>query len=153
MIQAGDQPRIWINNADAVLRRRDTNPMANETDSSPFWCSCYNCRPMEIKTMDVCCGKLQSNCHSVEPMFVEGCLSEFALEIGQICYANSRAQTPRFNNENLRFIAYRNYIAWIHGKLGKGNRKPVPSCCVLRIRSVYPDPNNRYALYREWEAM
>lgn len=149
--QAEVQPRLWINEISRVQTIREETPEG--TDLSPQWCSCGNCRQMEIQKMDVCCGKLPLNCHTLDPMFTEGCLSQFALEIGQICYANFRAQAPRFNNENLRFIAYRNYIAWIHGKLGKGNRKPVPSCCVLKIRKSYPDPNNRYVLYKEWEGM
>ena len=152
MHQVEVQPRIWLHEAEKFQRQREAQN-SEQHSRSPSWCKCERCSVMEIEAMNVCCGKRPTACHTLEPMFNEGCLSEFALEIGQISYANSRAQAPRFNNENLRFIAYRNYIAWIHGLLGKGNRKPVPSCCVLQIRRCYPDPNNRYVLYKEWESM
>lgn len=150
---AENQPRVWIDEVSKLQAAAAEVQDNHENDPIPPWCSCSHCKKMEVSTMDVCCGKIPDKCHSKEPMFAEGCLSEFALEIGQICYANYRAQAPKFDNNNLRFIAYRNYIAWIFGRLGKANRKPVPSCCVLSIRGRFPDPNNRYVLYREWEAM
>ena len=52
------------------------------------------------------------------------------------------------NNENFRHAAYRQYILWQYGHLGKGNRRVVPSCCVREIRARYPSPNGIYTGYR-----
>ena len=56
-------------------------------------------------------------------------------------------QTDSFNfnhDRAYRLNAYRNFTCWVHGKLGKGNRKIIPSCVVTCIRKEFPDPNGNY---------
>ena len=51
------------------------------------------------------------------------------------------AKTPR--------VYYRQYIEWIHGRLGHNRRKPVPSCGLKAIREAFPSPDNRYVPFRQ----
>ena len=50
-------------------------------------------------------------------------------------------------NKSFRFIAYKQYIWWIYGKLGKDIRKPIPSCIVNKVRNIFPAPDNIYIPY------
>ena len=51
------------------------------------------------------------------------------------------------NNENFRHAAYRQYVLWQHGRLERGNRRIVPSCCAVAIPNRYLSPNRQYRGY------
>ena len=48
---------------------------------------------------------------------------------------------------NYRYHAYRSYTSYIHGLLGRWQRKVVPACLVKRIRELYPSADNTYVGY------
>jgi hypothetical protein len=51
--------------------------------------------------------------------------------------------------ENFRFIAYRNIFFFVYGRTrAKMKRFPLPSCLVMKVRSIYPDPNNTYTGFK-----
>ena len=51
--------------------------------------------------------------------------------------------------ENFRFIAYRNLVFMLYGRTRvKMPRLPLPSCFVLRVRDLYPDPNENYTNFK-----
>ena len=49
-----------------------------------------------------------------------------------------------FYFRNYRFAAYRQFISWIYGRLGKHVRQVIPSCIVWAIRTKYPSEDNQY---------
>ena len=54
-------------------------------------------------------------------------------------------------NRSLRFAAYKQFIWWVFQRLGKGNRRVIPSWVVWNIRKPYPEANGQYVLFNEGE--
>ena len=106
----------------------------------PEWCSCGMCRPMPTEIENKCC------CHSaiIQSTRVRRECVGYCNEISgrRPLLDNAR------NNENFRHAAYRQCILWQHGRLGQGNRRVIPSCCVLAIRARYPSANGIYRGFR-----
>jgi hypothetical protein len=47
-------------------------------------------------------------------------------------------------NEKRRKATYRNFVVRNYGHLGPGIRRPIPSCCVWKIRDKFPDSSSQY---------
>jgi hypothetical protein len=51
--------------------------------------------------------------------------------------------------ENYRFVAYRNMFILTYGRTrAKEECKPLPSCLVMRVRSLFLDPDNQYTGFK-----
>ena len=114
----------------------------------PPWCNCGNCRLMPTQMENKCCCARKLPCMSTTPLFQQLVLDANVLDIAMRYHKDVLALDDPRNNENFRHAAYRQYILWQYGRLGQGNRRVVPSCCVLAIRSRYPSPNGIYTGYR-----
>ena len=65
------------------------------------------------------------------------CLHKTILEATLGTWHIQQGENRRMNNENFRFIAYRQYIWWI------------PSCVLKAISKAFPSPDNRYVPFRQ----
>lgn len=50
---------------------------------------------------------------------------------------------------SLRLAAYFQFTWWVHGYLGRGNRRVIPSCVVSAIRERYPEASGEYQGFQE----
>ena len=58
---------------------------------------------------------------------------------------SSRLDNNKPNPNNYRFQCYRNLFFVIYGRTkAKMVREPLPSCCVLRVRELFPEANGKY---------
>ncbi|XP_059384748.1 P2X purinoceptor 7-like isoform X3 [Carassius carassius] len=54
----------------------------------------------------------------------------------------------RNEEERFRYLAYRSFVSWCWGYLGRSVRVVIPSCVVNRIRLQFPDPAGQYVGFR-----
>ena len=101
------------------------------------WCKCGMCRPMPTQIDNKCCCTRRMECITVQPLFHQLVLDENVLDIAMRYREDVLVLDNPRNNENLQ-----------HGRLGQGNRRVIPSCCVLAIRACYPSSNGIYTGFR-----
>ena len=112
------------------------------------WCICGNCREMETPTENVCCRV--AKCVTNFEHFFNICLDHMVLSVAIHNRADIRADPIDYSPGSYRKAAYRQFILWAHGYLGRGNRRVVPSCVVLAIRRWYPSPTGIYLGFKEY---
>ena len=119
-----------------------------DPDNTPEWCNCGQCMAMPTQEENKCCARTRRPCVSRQALFNQIVLDANILDIAMRYREDVLVLNNNRNNENFRHAAYRQFVLWQHGRLGRGNRRVVPSCCVLAIRSRYPSPNGVYTGYR-----
>ena len=81
------------------------------------------------------------------------CLDEGTLRLVRIMWNNifdlEDSQDVGSVNREFRYAAYQQCTIWQDGRQGRGNWRPIPSCCVFRIRLYFPDPFANYTGYKE----
>ena len=115
---------------------------------NPPFCVCGFCREMPTDKERLCC-KEKNVCRSKSMVFGNICLDSENLATVIRSLADTYVFTPTYDNRAMRHAAYRQYVMWQHGHLGKGHRKVIPSCCVWEIRKHYPSPNGQYTGYKD----
>ena len=123
-------------------------PMPEPDDEIPNWCHCGECRTMPTQEENKCCTRSRMPCITSNALFQQLVLDGNVLDIAMRYREDVLVLNHARNNENFRHAAYRKFVLWQHGRLGQGNRVVVPSCCVLAIRSRYPDRNGIYVGFR-----
>uniref|UniRef100_A0A8P4G5Q0 P2X purinoreceptor 7 intracellular domain-containing protein n=1 Tax=Dicentrarchus labrax TaxID=13489 RepID=A0A8P4G5Q0_DICLA len=86
-----------------------------------------------------------------KPTFLHGrvCLNAFSLQKELNIY---RADYGRLRLRGIehryRYLAYRGFVSWCWGFLGRRIHVVLPSCVVLRIRAEFPDAQGIYVGFR-----
>ena len=116
---------------------------------TPKYCVCGQCVIMEKDVMNFCCG--QSICLSTTSTFSDLTKASVIEVAGITNYCDAFHQVSDYTPNLFRNSAYRFIILWQCDRLGKGKRVCPPSCCVARIRFLYPSPDNNYTGYESFE--
>ncbi|XP_077512589.1 uncharacterized protein LOC144123678 [Amblyomma americanum] len=94
-------------------------------------CECGRCRAMNTALESVCCREIPE---------VAAHIPECAL-----CITSSNI----FVQGRYRYTAYRQFVRWIWRRLGRRNRRVLPSCVVGEMRNAFPA--QRYCGFRYLE--
>ena len=97
---------------------------------------------MPTEEENKCCGKRL--CVTSYQIFSQCCVNRNVLELAIKYRTDSRAEQFDFSTNELRKAAYRQFVVWKYGKLGKGVRKVNPACVVRMVRQAFPSPDDRY---------
>lgn len=135
----------------------DGGPNQPPAQAEINWCICSHCQPMSSQEENTCCGQNSNTCKSVAPGFDIVILDRQVLRLAML-HRNDLIADENLGpdasvgevNRSYRHAAYRQFILSQYGRLGQGVRRVIPSCCVLRIRRQFPDPEG---VYKGWKAI
>ena len=91
----------------------------------------------------------EEQCISHTVAFRDVCLNINVLEAAIGTWRTFTDEPLQISNRSYRFIAYRQYISWIFGWLGKDIRKIIPSCVVQKIRQTFPAQDGVYIPFQD----
>ena len=100
---------------------------------------------------EVCCGQQPDSCVAQSADFELLVLEPAVVALAVRYRADFFALTDADEADHMRTMrhgAYRQFMLWTYGYLGRSNRRVVPSCCVWRIRDKYPSPFGQYTGYQ-----
>ncbi|XDV48452.1 hypothetical protein PO909_017859 [Leuciscus waleckii] len=125
------------------------------------WCNCANCAVMPTERENICCLEIPQivtrinqvpdiiTCMTHHPGFEPVCLNVYSLQNALNVYrADYGALRLRGIEPRYRHLAYRTFVSWCWGYLGRKIRVVIPSCVVLRIRQEFPDAGGSYVGFR-----
>ena len=126
------------------------------------WCSCGYCKEEDREIDCLCCEEVAAidetkfqtqNCITLVEEFKVLCLTKTVLENVLVGLHETKGDPLEkiITNHSLRYAAYKQFIWWVYQKLGKGNRRVIPSCVLWIIRNTFPEENGKYVLYSEGE--
>ena len=144
------QPAAFADIVNWEVAAEDEEPPPNldPPQDDPNWCNCGRCLPMPTQEEKRCCTRMVRPCTSTTPLFQQIVLDANVLDIAMHYREDMLVLGNVRNNENFRHAAYRQYVLWQHGLLGRGSRRVLRSCCVLAICTCCPSPNGVYTGYR-----
>ncbi|XP_069133573.1 uncharacterized protein [Argopecten irradians] len=115
------------------------------------WCRCGHCPAMPTEKESLCCkemdqvqNKLSEGCITAHSGFDAVCLNEYVLETAYLTFRQYHGPLPEDQNKRNRYIAYRQFVRWCWGWLGRHVRVILPACAVSSIRNTFPAADGQY---------
>ena len=113
--------------AQSILRsgpdEPNSNPDSNDT-AKPSWCVYNNYFEMDTAQENKCCGN--TRCITDFEAFFSICVDHLVLTVAILNRVDRRADSIDYSPSSYRKAAYRQYILWIRGYLGREN-----VCCAF----------------------
>lgn len=129
-----------------VANSEDPNPDTPANTNCPNWCICNVCMDMGNEEENKCCKN--RSCVTSYELFRNIVLDREVLTIAIRARCDIRAENADYEMNSFRKAAYRQFILWKYGKLGKSNRRVCPSCVVRLVRQTYPALDGQYMGFR-----
>ena len=104
---------------------------------------------MPLPCENVCCKQVP--CVTTLGIFENNVLNTDVLSIALVSRCDDLADTAEYTPAAYRKIAYRQWIMWQHGYLGRYDTKVIPSCVVWAVRNKFPAPGGNYLGFKEYE--
>ncbi|XP_009878584.1 PREDICTED: P2X purinoceptor 7 [Charadrius vociferus] len=124
------------------LRQRASSP------DCPKWCCCGKCQPTQKYHEQLCCRRKKGQCITTSHWFQQLVLSSHTLKKA-LLYRQPFLDLKDGNiNNQLRHLAYKQYILWRFGSFDLEDRAIIPSCCRWKIRDTYPKAVNNYTGFK-----
>ena len=143
--------RMWVCGVGAAIAitvvLQDAATTLPKSEGVSVWCRCGNCRHMPSAAEQLCCKMQPRHCLSRRAEMEMLDLDEGVLAVTDQHRVDMLVGEVRLNNEGRRHVAYRQFVLWRHGRLGQGNRRVIPSCCVWAICDRYPSVDGHYRGY------
>ncbi|XP_068671269.1 P2X purinoceptor 7-like [Montipora capricornis] len=123
------------------------------------WCVCGRCSIMSSEVECICCQELAFlsklvkglTCITEHESFEAVCLNRDVLWTALVSLHDRESaglpERQQVSNRSFRYSAYRQFTWWVHGYLGKGIWRVIPSCAVKKIRSEFPSEDEIYSSY------
>lgn len=160
-----EEPQFTVEEFNSIQQERTEDEPSSSTRAGD-WCQCGKCSPsLDMRFVEcVCCRDFQDpsvgqnlqtllaecdpaftvtgpyQCITNHPAFPTICLYRRNLQheihrySKEFCFRRQNAN----DNRLLRYISYREFVRWVHGKLGRHIRKVIPACVVKAIRTAFP---------------
>ena len=119
---------------------------SNGPDGSPEWCKCAHCQEMETIIENKCCGF--KKCVTTYRLFGKCCFDKDCLMLSIKAWVDMRADEHNLESNNYGKAEYQQFTLWKYGRLGKGNRRVLPSCVVWAVRREYHSRDGVYMGYK-----
>ncbi|KAM6193475.1 LOW QUALITY PROTEIN: P2X purinoceptor 7 [Sarcoramphus papa] len=111
------------------------------------WCCCGKCQPTQKYHDQLCCRK-KGQCITTSHWFQRLVLSSHTPKKALLYKDAFQDLTDGNINNQLRHLAYKQYVHWRFGSFDLEDRAVIPSCCRWKIRDTYPKAVNNYTGFK-----